>query len=595
MGWRGKREYREFIRVAVQLAGLACLSESNVAGAYSYQFFNEETPFWTDKKGYEVVPMRSLRISHTIYLLLGMALLAGGVASTYLMIRGAGISGRYTAIINGEIAQAQRVRVLQVNFKKQVQAWKDILLRGKDDAALAKYEAEFHSLAVQVQSDSAALGSQVSDAQVRAGLESFQQQHQLLNSQYESALAGYRVSRDFALADAAVKGKDRPPTNTLDQVVGQLTELAASVPAAEAAQLHREQGVLIAVLALMWLALGAWSVVFARSLGMRLDKCVGFVRVIAGGDLTAVAPEQGSTDELGALVEAMSEMRNRLHEMVGAIQVVAVSLASNAHEVSDSSGHIARAVSEQRRQAQQVAAALEEMISSVQEVTRHCDEAAEHAVHTGNLSTESCHSVEAVAGEVREMAAEAQRNAQSVQQLGERSRQISQIVTLIEEIAGQTNLLALNAAIESARAGEQGRGFAVVAGEVRRLAERTTAATKEIATAVLSIQQVTGEAVHSINGSSERVGKSVATANAAAQSLNVLGSGAAEVRERIEQIAQATNEQSQASGLVGQSMNEIATSINASSEGAEEAAHTAEQLVVLADQLSEQISQFKTD
>jgi len=538
--------------------------------------------------------MRSLRISHTIYLLLGLALLAGGVASTYLMMRSAGISDRYTAIINGEIAQAQRVRVLQVNFKKQVQAWKDILLRGKDDAALAKYEAEFHALAGQVQSDSAALDREVSDAQARTGLESFQQQHQLLDSQYESALAGYRASRDFTQADATVKGKDRAPTDSLDQVVGRLTELAASVPAAQAARLHREQGVLIAALALMWLALGGWCITFARSLGLRLDRCVHFVRGIAGGDLTAVVPEQGSKDELGALVEAMSEMRNRLHEMVGAIQVVAVSLASNAHEVSDSSGHIARAVSEQRSQAQQVAAALEEMISSVQEVTRHCDEAAEHAVHTGNLSTESCHSVEAVAGEVREMAADAQRNAQSVQQLGERSRQISQIVTLIEEIAGQTNLLALNAAIESARAGEQGRGFAVVAGEVRRLAERTTAATKEIGAAVDSIQKGTGEAVHSIEGSSARVGKSVATANAAALSLNVLGSGAAEVQRRIEQIVQANGEQSQASRLVGQSMNEIAASINASSEGAEEAARTAEQLVRLAEQLSEQIRQFKT-
>jgi len=192
------------------------------------------------------------------------------------------------------------------------------------------------------------------------------------------------------------------------------------------------------------------------------------------------------------------------------------------------------------------------------------------------------------------MASEARENAGHVQQLGERSSQIGQIVTLIEEIAGQTNLLALNAAIESARAGEHGRGFAVVAGEVRRLAERTTAATKEIAEAVALIQQGTLDAVGSIEASSSRVGKSVESADAAARSLGDLGSSAEEVRMRITQIAQASEQQAQAASLVGHSMNEISGGINASSEGAEKAAGTAGELVNLSHQLQQQASLFKT-
>jgi len=538
--------------------------------------------------------MKSIRISHTIYLLLGAALFAGGASSTYLMLRCAAIGTAYTAIIQGEIAQAQQVRVLQVNFKKQVQAWKDILLRGKDDAALSKYETEFHSLAAQVQADSAAMLPLVKDAKARAGLEEFRRQHELLRGEYEAALAGYRSSRDFAQADAAVKGKDRPPTNTLDQVVERLTQLSETVPAEEAARLHREQTMLIAVISLLWLALGFWSVAFARSLGLRLERCVHFVRVIADGDLTAPAPEGGRADELGLLVEAMNHMRDQLKSVVAEIQSVAGALAHGAGDVSNSASRIAAAAFDQRSQASQVAAALEQMIASVREVSQHCGEAAQQAVETGVLASGSSGSVEAVAGEVRDLAVEAQQNARNVQNLGERSSQIGQIVTLIQEIAGQTNLLALNAAIESARAGEQGRGFAVVAGEVRRLAERTTSATREISGAVESIQQGTREAVESIRESSLRVEKSVATADAASQSLSVLGGSAAQVRQRIEQIAQASEEQSQASALVGQSMNEIAASITASSEGAEESARTAEELVRLSRQLNGQVRRFKT-
>ncbi len=538
--------------------------------------------------------MRTFRISHIIYLLLGFALLTGGVASTYLMIRCARISADYTAIIQGEIAQAQQVRVLQVTFKKQVQAWKDILLRGKDDSALAKYDAEFHSLAANVQADCATLSSQVRDPQARSGLENFQHQHLLLDSQYETALADYKASREFALADAAVKGKDRPPTDSLDRVVARLTELSTTVPAEEAARLRHEQTVLAFLLAFLWLALGVWGIGFARSLGMRLSHCVQFVQEIANGDLSSPSPEQGRADELGELIEAMTEMRDQLRAMVGQIQSVAGALSQSAESVSSSSVQIAAASTEQRILASQVASALEEMISSIHEVSSNCHQATRNAEQTGNLAATSYQSVEGVAGDVRDMASEAQRNAKSVQELGESSSEISKVVKLIQEIAGQTNLLALNAAIESARAGEHGRGFAVVAGEVRRLAERTTAATKEIAEAVHSIQQGTQDAVTHIKDSSQRVEKSVVVADAAAQSLGSLGSSAAEARQLIEHIAQATEQQSQSSVLVGQSMNEISTSISQSTQGAEESARTANELVKLAHQLSDEISHFNT-
>ena len=290
----------------------------------------------------------------------------------------------------------------------------------------------------------------------------------------------------------------------------------------------------------------------------------------------------------------MVQMRDHLRQMVAEIQSVGQSLNLGAETVSSASIEIAAAASEQRGQSDQVASALEEMFSSAREVTQHSHGAADRAAQTGELAADSCRSVQAVAGEVRELAAEARRNAQDVERLGESSRQIGQVVTLIQEIAEQTNLLALNAAIESARAGEHGRGFAVVAGEVRRLAERTTTATKEIADAVNAIQQGTQDAVKSIKDSSDRTEQCVATADAAASSLNQLGSSTADVRQQIAQIAQASEEQTQASGMVGESMNQIAASVTSSSEGAEDSARTAVELLKLSKALTDRCQQFKT-
>src|SRR5438552_2211397 len=183
--------------------------------------------------------------------------------------------------------------------------------------------------------------------------------------------------------------------------------------------------------------------------------------------------------------------------------------------------------------------------------------------------------------------------AKKMDELGKSSDQIGQIVGVINDIADQTNLLALNAAIEAARAGEQGRGFAVVADEVRKLAERTTTATKEIAGMIKNIQQETKTAVTAMETGTKQVEEGVKSTIQAGGSLKEIIHMAEQVGEMVMQIATAAMEQSSASEEVNQNMEKIAKLVKESADGAQQSAKACQDLSSLAFDLQNMVGTFK--
>jgi len=312
----------------------------------------------------------------------------------------------------------------------------------------------------------------------------------------------------------------------------------------------------------------------------------------ADGDLT-ISLNIEKNDEIGKLFEgfnkAVSNMGNLLSQVTEAVQAT----ASASNEISSSSEEMAAGAQEQSSQTTEVAGAVEQMTKTIMETTKNASTASEAAKNSGIIAKEGGRVVTETIEGMNRVAQVVKQSAEMVHTLGKNSDQIGEIVQVIDDIADQTNLLALNAAIEAARAGEQGRGFAVVADEVRKLAERTTKATKEIASMIKQIQKDTEGAVQSMNQGTNEVARGKELANKAGDSLREIIAGADEVVDMVTQVAAANEEQSSAAEQISKNIEGISNVTQESAAGVQQIARAAEDLNRLTINLQELVSRFK--
>jgi methyl-accepting chemotaxis protein len=335
--------------------------------------------------------------------------------------------------------------------------------------------------------------------------------------------------------------------------------------------------------------------VLANSFRQLIDymkALAGAAERIAANDLTVQVTPKGDKDVLG----------NAFKTMVGNLTVVIRQLGDNsnqlvsaANEIASSSEQMARGSQQQTGQTAQVSSAVEEMTATIVESSRNAGEAANQAREAASAATIGNQVVsQTIQGMVR-IAEVVQGSAKTIQELSKSSDQIGEIISVIDDIADQTNLLALNAAIEAARAGEQGRGFAVVADEVRKLAERTTKATKEITDMIKGIQADTKGAVTSMEQGINEVQQGRELADKAGESLTQIAGYAQRVQDMIQQIATAAEEQSAASEEIARSVEGIARVTKENATGVEQSAAAAEQLNRQAEGLKTMVSRFKVN
>ena len=310
------------------------------------------------------------------------------------------------------------------------------------------------------------------------------------------------------------------------------------------------------------------------------------------GDLTRRIDVQGHNeiDEVGIWFNVFI---GRIEEIVRRVAEHAGTLGSAATELAASARETATQASQQQEQAARISATMSEISTSVLEISQTTQNAAldarkaEESAHTGGQT------VQTTVQTIGELLKSNQETSFKIEGLGRSSDAIGKIVNVINEIAGQTNLLALNASIEAARAGEHGRGFAVVAGEVRRLAERTSEATKEIDQTVRAIQSGTAEAVEAMRSSMGHVQSGVDSARSAGEALSSIIHGSESVQKMVTQIAAAATEQSYSTQSVSANVNEIATIIEHTAASSQHSVEACQQLASLANELTGLVGAFK--
>ena len=315
----------------------------------------------------------------------------------------------------------------------------------------------------------------------------------------------------------------------------------------------------------------------------------------ASGDLsTKVYPEK-SGDDIEKLFIAFNEVVDKFNSTILTLVDAVEATASASTQISSSAEEMSAGAQEQAGQTSEVTSSIGEITTTIMDTSKNISLAADKSKLAKDVANEGSDVVnDAIVGmdKISSVVAEA---AETVRELGNNSEKIGNIVEVINDIADQTNLLALNAAIEAARAGESGRGFAVVADEVRKLAERTTMATKEIASMIKEIQDKTQLAVNSIITGTVEIENGKKFTEKAGSSLMQINVNSEELSELINQVAATSEEQSSAVVMIQDRVGGINAVTSETAIGIEQIAHASEDLNHLTEKLQELINQFKLD
>ncbi|EEF62168.1 methyl-accepting chemotaxis protein [Pedosphaera parvula] len=552
-----------------------------------------------------------------LYLLLGISLALGIGAATFTLYQFRHANQVYSRMIKEDVARLDEARRMQVNFQKQIFEWKNVLLHGHKSEDYLAYTKSFFANEKAVKDAGVGLlkaeepGSPVAEA-----LKKFTEAHRQVAERYRQALDFYNAhEQDGIAADATFENINRPPMLMLDEAVKAYSNRLISESATQMDTASKSQVFVIIILLAVCgagILLFNYLAKFVRNFNalihsqlsakaeiethnQRLQEQIrDLLRIVADasdGDLTVrAAVTEGA---MGNVADAVNLMLENVGGLLKEVQAAAGRVATSANDIQISSEQLSEGSVKQSGEIINTTSAVQEMAANIESVSNNAAAAAETAHRAREAAEVGAKAVQQVMEGMDRIRQNVQAGAKKIKRLGERSMEISTIVNTIGQISAQTDMLALNAAIEAARAGENGRGFTVVAEEVRKLAERTAAATKEIEKLIAGIQAETNESVSVMEQQTAEVEAESRVVESTGGELSRIHESSIQSSELIREIDQAAKQQVRGAVGVVKAMETVSAIAQQAQAGASQTKLATESLAALSSELLESLSKFK--
>ncbi|WDG51817.1 methyl-accepting chemotaxis protein [Pseudomonas chlororaphis] len=523
-----------------------------------------------------------------------LALLSGSLLAVLLIALACfhflsnGVQG-YRELIEGPLRTSQLIDEANLQFKVQVQEWKNVLLRGKQSAELSKYWQQFEDRQRDVQGILGQLAAEPGiDAALKGRIERLREEHRVLGTAYQKGRDAFiAAGADPAAGDAAVKGVDRAASEQMSALVSELRKQGSERSRDISAAAQRTVWIGLLVMLASGLLIGLLSLwLVNRSLVEPIRQLIDYVAQLSRGRI-AERVASSRQDELGKLAVAANTLRDFLAETFSRLQRSATDLDSSSGELNAIATLMSQGTNDQFNRTDQVATAMNEMSATAQEVARHAADAARAADDADQSAQQGEQVMQGTIHTITLMRGEIANTAEVIRRLEADSGRIGKVLEVIRGIAEQTNLLALNAAIEAARAGEAGRGFAVVADEVRSLAQRTAASIIEINQIIQSVQTGALDAAHAIESGQARSDASVEQVTQAGAMLERITEAVEAIRDMNRQIATAAEEQTSVAEDISRNLTEITSIASTNLDNVQRTERASQNLHELSGQLNE--------